>query len=71
VVCQNTAAGTYTLSADGTGTDSITLTPTTSSESCPTITFTESIAVGDNGKIVQAINSGNSQITTYEQWNRQ
>jgi hypothetical protein len=67
-VCQNTLSGTYTINSNGTGTDSLTLTPLDPSVDCPTVTFTEAIALGNGGQVVKAINSTKALVTTYEEW---
>ncbi|HVN63327.1 MAG TPA: hypothetical protein VMT58_01725 [Candidatus Binataceae bacterium] len=65
--CDATISGIYTVDSDGTGTDAATF--TTSSPGCTTGNYTQSLAIGDGGKLALLSNSNGDQIN--EEWHRQ
>jgi hypothetical protein len=70
-VCQGTLTGTYSLDMNGTGTVSFSLVPPNPTYSCPIVNFSEAIAVGGNGSVVKAVNTGSDEVTIQEEWVRQ
>ncbi|HTY55569.1 MAG TPA: hypothetical protein VMB26_10235 [Candidatus Binataceae bacterium] len=70
-VCEGKLSGTYSLTLGGTGTVSFTLIPRNPTVACPIVTFTEAIAVGQNGDIVKAVNTTGAEVTIQEEWVRQ
>jgi hypothetical protein len=70
-VCQGKLAGTYSLNSGGTGTVSFSLIPPNPTVTCPIVVFSEAIAVGQNGNVVKAINTGSGEVTIQEEWVRQ
>ncbi len=73
-ICKYTVAGTYQINSDGTGEDALTATPIGGPCSSP-VSFAQSIAVADGGRIVKVISgttrTGTNQITINQEWVRQ
>lgn len=65
--CQATVSGTYTVNPDGSGTNTATF--TTSSPGCSSGTYTQSLAIGQSGKLVLLSNTNGDQIN--EEWHLQ
>ncbi|HVN63326.1 MAG TPA: hypothetical protein VMT58_01720 [Candidatus Binataceae bacterium] len=65
--CDSTISGSYTMSPDGTGTDSIT--DSSASPGCSGGSYTQSLAIGDKGKLVLLSNNNGDQIN--EEWHSQ
>jgi len=74
VICKYTVAGTYQIYSDGTGVDALTATPIGGPCTSP-VSFAQSIAVADGGRIVKVISGtterGTNQITINQEWVRQ
>lgn len=70
-VCEGKLAGTYSLNSGGTGTVSFSLVPPNPTVSCPIVNFSEAIAVGQDGDVVKAVNTGSAEVTIQEEWVRQ
>lgn len=70
-VCEGGLAGTYSLNSNGFGNASLSFVPTNPSLACPIVNFTEALAVGQNGSIVKAVNTGSGEVTTQEEWVQQ
>jgi hypothetical protein len=68
-VCDASISGSYTIDPDGTGTDSITFTPPASETNCQGGSYTQSLAIAENRKLVLLSNTNGDQID--EQWHRQ
>jgi hypothetical protein len=66
-VCEATIKGTYTVSPDGTGTDSIDFTATTAG--CTSGSYTQSLAIGGSGELILLSNTNGDQIN--EEWHLQ
>ena len=65
--CQATVSGTYTVNPDGSGTNSATF--TTTSPGCSSGTYTQSLAIGQSGRLVLLSNTNGDQIN--EEWHLQ
>jgi hypothetical protein len=65
--CQATVSGTYTVSPDGSGTNSATF--TTTSPGCSSGSYTQSLAIGQVGKLVLLSNTNGDQVN--EEWHLQ
>jgi hypothetical protein len=65
--CEATISGTYAIIPDGSGTDSITF--TTSTPDCISGSYTQSLAIGQRGKLVLLSNTNGDQIN--EEWHLQ
>lgn len=68
-VCTGTLAGTYRVNPDGTGTDSVTFTPTTAG--CSVIKFQQSLVITDARQIVRVSNTMPTEVTISEVWRKQ
>ena len=55
----------------GTGTVLFSLIPPNPTVSCPIVNFSEAIAVGQDGGMVKAVNTGSAEVTIQEEWVRQ
>lgn len=66
--CNATVVGTYTINPDGSGTLSATF--TTTDPGCESGTYTQSLALGDAGRVVVLSNSNPGQVIN-EQWQLQ
>jgi hypothetical protein len=73
-ICKYTVQGTYQINADGTGVDALTATPI-EGPCTSAVSFVQSIAVADAGKIVKVISGttqrGTNQVTIQQEWVRQ
>ena len=73
-ICSYTVAGTYKINSDGTGVDALTATPSGGPCNSP-VSFAQSIAVADGGRIVKVISGttqrGTNQVTIQQEWVRQ
>jgi hypothetical protein len=73
-ICKYTVDGTYEINRDGTGEDALTATPIGGPCSSP-VSFAQSIAVADKGRIVKVISGtterGTNQVTINQEWVRQ
>lgn len=67
-VCEGKLAGTYAINSSGFGNASLSFIPNNPSVSCPIVNFTEALAVGSDGEVVKAINTGGGEVTTQEEW---
>jgi hypothetical protein len=65
--CEATIKGTYTIEADGSGTDTVTF--TTSSPGCTSGTYKQSLAIARSGQLVLLSNTTGGQIK--EEWHLQ
>jgi len=65
--CDATIKGTYTVEADGSGTNAVTF--TTSSPGCTSGTYTQSLAIAQSNELVLLSNTNGDQIN--EQWHLQ
>jgi hypothetical protein len=65
VTCSGSLSGTYTVNPDGTGTTSVTFTPTT--QGCTAINFTQSLVIVDSGKIVKVSDTIATEETIIEE----
>ncbi len=65
--CQASISGTYTVSPDGSGTDSVTVTPST--PGCTGASYTQTLAIAQSGQLVLLSNTNGDQIN--EEWHRQ
>lgn len=65
ITCDANISGTYTVDADGSGTDSVAF--TSSSPDCSG-SYTQSFAIAEGGKLVLLANTNGDQIT--EKWYR-
>jgi hypothetical protein len=65
--CEATIAGTYTVAADGSGTDSVKF--TTSTPGCTSGTYTQGFVIAQSGQLVYLSNTNGDQIN--EQWHLQ
>lgn len=66
--CNATVTGTYAVNPDGTGTLSAAF--NTTDQGCESGTYTQSLAIGDSGRIVMLANSNPGQVID-EQWQLQ
>jgi hypothetical protein len=65
--CDATIKGTYTVEADGSGTNAVTF--TTTSPGCTSGTYTQSLAISQSNELVLLSNTNGDQIN--EQWHLQ
>jgi hypothetical protein len=63
-VCEAEISGSYTINADGTGTDAVTF--TSSSDGCTSGSYTQSLAIAKHGALVLLSNTNGNQIN--EEW---
>ena len=68
-VCSGTLTGTYTVNPNGTGTTSVTFTPTTNG--CSVVSFQQSLVIVDSGRIVRVADTIPTQVTILEEWQKQ
>jgi hypothetical protein len=77
IVPSGQIAGSGAITSDGnpihsgTGTVSFSLIPPNPTVSCPIVNFSEAIAVGQDGGMVKAVNTGSAEVTIQEEWVRQ
>ena len=68
-VCSGTLSGTYSVNANGTGTASVTFSPTTTG--CSVISFQQSLIIIDSGRIVRVADTIPTEVTIFEEWQKQ
>lgn len=68
-VCYSSISGTYAINRDGTGKDSVKFTPPASEANCAGGRYTQSFAIGDQGRTVLLSNTNGDRIN--EEWYRQ
>jgi hypothetical protein len=68
-VCTGNLTGTYTVNRNGTGTASVTFTPTTAG--CSPVSFQQSLVIVDGGQIVRVADTIPTEVTISEEWQKQ
>jgi hypothetical protein len=68
-VCSGSMAGTYSVEPNGTGTATLTFTPTT--PGCAGLTFQQSLVIMESGRIVRVADMIPSEVTVFEEWRKQ
>jgi len=69
VVCSGNLNGTYTVNPNGTGTVSVTFTPTT--PGCSPVSFQQSLVIVDLGRTVRVADTIATEVTIFEEWRKQ
>jgi hypothetical protein len=68
-VCSGNLTGTYTVNPSGTGTVSVTFTPTTAG--CSMVSFEQSLVIMESGRIVRVADTIPTEVTIFEEWRKQ
>ncbi len=68
-VCSGTLSGTYAVNPNGTGTASVTFTPTTAG--CSAGSFQQSLVIVESGRIVRVADTIPTEVTLFEEWRKQ
>ncbi len=68
-VCSGDLNGTYTVNSNGTGTVSVTFTPTT--PGCSAGSFQQSLVIMESGRIVRVADTIPTEVTIFEEWRKQ
>lgn len=68
-VCSGTLTGTYSVNPNGTGTVSVTFTPTT--VGCSAVSFQQSLVIMESGRIVRVADTIPTEVTILEEWRKQ
>lgn len=68
-VCSGTLNGTYTVDPNGTGTVSVTFSPTT--PGCSAGSFQQRLVIMQSGRIVRVADTIPTEVTIFEEWQKQ
>lgn len=70
-VCSGNLTGTYTVNPNGTGTVSVTFTPTSTTDGCSAVSFQQSLVIMESGRIVRVADTISTEVTIFEEWRKQ